>query len=95
MTNFFKMALMGIFAVGAFAACSDSDDDNGGGATPEPEPVGVPTIELSGAQTSGSEASSLTFSVKLTDATSAKYLMTTSSELQKRHDRCNTRGTDS
>lgn len=82
MTNFFKMALMGIFAVGAFAACSDSDDDNGGGATPEPEPVGVPTIELSGAQTSGSEASSLTFSVKLTDATSAKYLMTTSSELQ-------------
>lgn len=82
MTNFFKMALMGIFAVGAFAACSDSDDDNGGGATPEPEPVGVPTIELSGAQTSGSEASSLTFSVKQTDATSAKYLMTTSSELQ-------------
>lgn len=82
MTHFFKMALMGIFAVGALAACSDSDD-NGGGTTPEPEPVGVPTIELSGVQTAGSEASSLTFTVKLTDAASAKYLMTTSSELQK------------
>lgn len=82
MTNFFKMALMGIFAVGALAACSDSDD-NGGGTAPEPEPVGTPTIELSGVQTSGAEASSLTFSVKLTDAASAKYLMTTSSELQK------------
>lgn len=82
MTHFFKMALMGIFAVGALAACSDNDD-NGGGTTPEPEPVGVPTIELSGVQTAGSEASSLTFTVKLTDAASAKYLMTTSSELQK------------
>lgn len=51
MTNFFKMALMGIFAAGVFTACG-GDDDN---PNPNPNPGGgddpktAPTITLTGA----------------------------------------------
>lgn len=84
MTNFFKMALMGIFAVGAFTACGSDDDDSnpnpGGGGGDDTSKT--PSIELTGAQTSGSESSSLTFKLKLTDAQSAKYLMAATDDLQ-------------
>lgn len=82
MTNFFKMALMGIFAAGVFTACGGSDDDN-----PNPNPGGgddtktAPTITLTGAQTSGSESSSLTFKLTLKNAQSAKYFTVLTSEL--------------
>lgn len=83
MTNFFKMALMGIFAAGVFTACG-GDDDN---PNPNPNPGGgddpktAPTITLTGAQTSGSESSSLTFKLTLKNAESAKYLTVPTSEL--------------
>lgn len=83
MTNFFKMALMGIFAAGVFTACG-GDDDN---PNPNPNPGGgddpktAPTITLTGAQTSGSESSSLTFKLTLKNAESAKYLTVLTSEL--------------
>lgn len=85
MTNFFKMALMGIFAVGALTACGGGDDDN-----PNPTPGGggggddtqtAPTITLTGAQTSGSESSSLTFKLTLKNAQSGKYLMAPTSDI--------------
>ncbi len=83
MTNFFKMALMGIFAAGVFTACG-GDDDN---PNPNPTPGGgddsktAPTITLTGAQTSGSESSSLTFKLTLKNAQSAKYLMAPTSDI--------------
>lgn len=83
MTNFFKMALMGIFAAGVFTACG-GDDDN---PNPNPNPGGgddsktAPTITLTGAQTSGSESSSLTFKLTLKNAQSAKYFTVLTSEL--------------
>lgn len=83
MTNFFKMALMGIFAAGVFTACG-GDDDN---PNPNPTPGGgddsktAPTITLTGAQTSGSESSSLTFKLTLKNAQSAKYFMAPTSDI--------------
>lgn len=79
MTNFFKMALMGIFAAGVFTACGGDDDNpNPGGGD---DPKTAPTITLTGAQTSGSESSSLTFKLTLKNAQSAKYLTVLTSEL--------------
>lgn len=75
MMTLFKMFLMGAFATVAFVACS-SDSEDGGSAS------GL-SINLTGAQTSGAESSSLTFSLKLVHARSARYLVAKASDIQQ------------